>query len=71
VKAFNTTFAGNLVTGEAGGAPLDVFIAGDDAGDDAGGMRAVADLAASGGPRPIDAGGSSGPASSRASSSCT
>jgi hypothetical protein len=67
VKAFNTTFAGNLVTGEAGGAPLDVFIA----GDDAGGMRAVADLAASGGPRPIDAGGSSGPASSRASSSCT
>jgi NADPH-dependent F420 reductase len=52
VKAFNTTFAGNLVTGEAGGAPLDVFIAGDDA--DA--KQAVADLAASGGLRPIDAG---------------
>ena len=52
VKAFNTTFAGNLVTGEAGGAPLDVFIAGDDA--DA--KQAVTDLAASGGLRPIDAG---------------
>src|SRR5690242_14218842 len=52
VKAFNTTFAGNLVTGEAGGAPLDVFVAGDDA--DA--KQAVADLAASGGLRPIDAG---------------
>jgi NADPH-dependent F420 reductase len=52
VKAFNTTFAGNLVTGEAGGAPLDVFIAGDDA--DA--KQAVAGLAASGGLRPIDAG---------------
>ena len=52
VKAFNTTFAGNLVSGEAGGAPLDVFIAGDDA--DA--RRAVAELAASGGLRPIDAG---------------
>jgi predicted dinucleotide-binding enzyme len=52
VKAFNTTFAGNLVTGEAGGAPLDVFIAGDD-GD---AKQAVADLAVSGGLRPIDAG---------------
>ena len=52
VKAFNTTFAGNLVAGEAGGAPLDVFIAGDDA--DA--RQAVADLAVSGGLRPIDAG---------------
>ena len=52
VKAFNTTFAGNLEAGEAGGAPLDVFIAGDDA--DA--KQAVADLAASGGLRPIDAG---------------
>ena len=52
VKAFNTTFAGNLVAGEAGGAPLDVFIA----GDDAGAKQAVADLAASGGLRPIDAG---------------
>jgi NADPH-dependent F420 reductase len=52
VKAFNTTFAGNLVAGQAGGAPLDVFIA----GDDAGAKQAVADLAASGGLRPIDAG---------------
>src|SRR5256885_1914324 len=52
VKAFNTTFAGNLVAGEAGGAPLDVFVAGDDA--DA--KQAVADLAASGGRRPIGAG---------------
>lgn len=30
VKAFNTTFAGTLVTGNVGGIPLDVFIAGDD-----------------------------------------
>jgi len=52
VKAFNTTFAGNLVAGAAGGAPLDVFIA----GDDAGAKQTVADLAASGGLRPIDAG---------------
>jgi NADPH-dependent F420 reductase len=52
VKAFNTTFAGNLVAGQGGGAPLDVFIA----GDDAGAKQAVADLAASGGLRPIDAG---------------
>jgi NADPH-dependent F420 reductase len=52
VKAFNTTFAGNLVAGEAGGTPLDVFVA----GDDAGAKQAVADLAASGGLRPIDAG---------------
>ena len=32
VKAFNTTFAGTLVAGQAGGAPLDVFIAGASAG---------------------------------------
>jgi hypothetical protein len=30
VKAFNTTFAGTLVTGNVGGIPLDVFVAGDD-----------------------------------------
>ncbi len=30
VKAFNTTFAGLLAQGHVGGAPLDVFIAGDD-----------------------------------------
>ena len=52
VKAFNTTFAGTLVAGECGGAPLDVFIA----GDDAAAKQAVADLASSGGLRPIDAG---------------
>ena len=31
VKAFNTTFAGTLLTGASGGEKLDVFIAGDDA----------------------------------------
>lgn len=31
VKAFNTTFSGTLVAGEASGQPLDVFIAGDSA----------------------------------------
>lgn len=30
VKAFNTTFAGTLITGNVGSIPLDVFIAGDD-----------------------------------------
>ncbi len=52
VKAFNTTFAGNLVSGEAGGQKLDVFIAGDDA--DA--KSKVAQLVADGGMRAIDAG---------------
>lgn len=49
VKAFNTTFAGTLIAGSAGGQQLDVFIAGDDADAKAkvsllvtdGGMRAV------------------------------
>src|SRR5215469_8101235 len=31
VKAFNTTFAAALIAGWAGGLPLDVFLAGDDA----------------------------------------
>ena len=31
VKAFNTTYAGTLLSGEVDGEPLDVFIAGDDA----------------------------------------
>lgn len=52
VKAFNTTFAGNLVAGEAGGQKLDVFIAGDDA--DA--KSKVAQLVADGDMRAIDAG---------------
>ncbi|HEX8693952.1 MAG TPA: NAD(P)-binding domain-containing protein [Longimicrobium sp.] len=49
VKAFNTTFAGTLVTGTVAGRPLDVFIAGDDEEANervaglvrAGGMRAI------------------------------
>jgi NADPH-dependent F420 reductase len=52
VKAFNTTFAGTLIAGQAGGAPLDVFIA----GNDAAAKQAVTDLATSGGLRPIDTG---------------
>ena len=52
VKAFNTTFAGTLVAGQAGGAPLDVFIA----SDHPVAKQTVTDLAASGGLRPIDAG---------------
>lgn len=49
VKAFNTTFAGTLVAGEAGGAPLDGFIAGDNADATA----AVASLQADSGMRPL------------------
>jgi predicted dinucleotide-binding enzyme len=52
VKAFNTTFAGTLLTGAVAGQPLDVFIAGDDAEAKA----AVSQLARDGGLRPIDAG---------------
>ena len=52
VKAFNTTFAGTLVKGAVAGQPLDVFLAGDD--EEA--KRLVAQLAADGGLRPIDAG---------------
>src|SRR5207247_2531044 len=51
VKAFNTTFAGTLVAGQAGGAPLDVFIA----GDDAEAKQPVADVAVAGGLRPSEA----------------
>lgn len=49
VKAFNTTFAGTLLTGRIAGQPLDVFIAGDD--DEANGV--VAELVRTGGMRPI------------------
>ncbi|MFI7273810.1 NADPH-dependent F420 reductase [Streptomyces sp. NPDC049879] len=52
VKAFNTTFASTLRTGRVAGQPLDVLIAGDD--EDA--KRSVAELAASGGLRPLDVG---------------
>lgn len=52
VKAFNTTFAGTLLSGKVAGLPLDVLIA----GDDDGAKRKVAELAASGGLRPLDVG---------------
>jgi NADPH-dependent F420 reductase len=52
VKAFNTTFAGTLLTGLVAGQPLDVFIAGDDA--DA--KSKVSQLVADGGMRAIDTG---------------
>jgi hypothetical protein len=52
VKAFNTTFAGPLVSGEVAGQPLDVLIA----GDDGAAKETVQELARGGGLRPIDAG---------------
>ncbi len=52
VKAFNTTFAGTLIAGEAGGQKLDVFIAGDDADAKA----KVSQIVTDGGMRAIDAG---------------
>ena len=52
VKAFNTTFAGTLATGEVGGQPLDVLIA----ADDESAKETVSRLAGDGGLRPIDAG---------------
>ena len=52
VKAFNTTFAGTLMSGKAGGLPLDVFIAGDDADAKA----KVITLVKDGGMRPVDSG---------------
>lgn len=52
VKAFNTTFAGTLVAGEVAGQPLDVFVA----GDDAGAKQSVATLVRGGGLTPVDVG---------------
>lgn len=52
VKAFNTTFAGTLAEGHAGGQTLDVFLAGDD--DES--KRRVAELVRSGGMNPVDVG---------------
>ena len=52
VKAFNTTFAGTLVTGQAAGQTLDVLIA----GDDEQAKQQVASLVEAGGMRPVDAG---------------
>ena len=52
VKAFNTTYAGTLTSGQVDGRPLDVFIAGDDAEAKA----KVSQLVKDGGMRPIDTG---------------
>lgn len=52
VKAFNTTFAAALVAGTVGGQPVDVFLA----GDDAGAKSLVAALVRDGGLRPVDTG---------------
>ena len=52
VKAFNTTFAGTLGSGEVGGQQLDVFLAGDD--EDA--KATVSRLVEAGGLRAVDAG---------------
>jgi hypothetical protein len=52
VKAFNTTFSVTLLSGKVAGQPLDVFIAGDDAGAKA----RVAQIVTDGGMRAIDTG---------------
>src|SRR5215208_5055775 len=52
VKAFNTTFANTLTSGQVAGQPLDVLLA----GDDERAKDAVATLAGDGGLNPIDAG---------------
>jgi predicted dinucleotide-binding enzyme len=52
VKAFNTNFAGTVATGQVAGQPLDVFLAGDDAGAKA----VIAKLVESGGLHPLDVG---------------
>jgi len=52
VKAFNTTYAGTLLSGSVAGQPLDVFIAGDDADAKA----KVAQIVTDGGMRAVDAG---------------
>lgn len=52
LKAFNTTFAGTLVSGTIGGQATTVLIAGDDA--DA--KRALAEVVTAGGLRAVDAG---------------
>jgi 8-hydroxy-5-deazaflavin:NADPH oxidoreductase len=52
VKAFNTTFASTLVTGEIGGVPLDVFLA----GNDEAAKQKVAQLVTDGGMVPVDTG---------------
>ena len=52
VKAYNTTFARTVADGQVAGQPLDVFVA----GDDAGARDTVAQLVEAGGSRAVDAG---------------
>ncbi|MEP7137175.1 MAG: NAD(P)-binding domain-containing protein [Chloroflexota bacterium] len=52
VKAFNTTYAGTLLSGSVAGQPLDVFIAGDDTDAKA----KVAQIVTDGGMRAVDTG---------------
>jgi NADPH-dependent F420 reductase len=52
IKAFNTTFAGTLLTGRVADQPLDIFIA----GDDEPAKSKIEQLVKDGGMRPIDAG---------------
>lgn len=52
VKAFNTTFAGPLASGSAAGAPLDVFIAGEESA-----RGEVAAFTTAAGMRPLEVGG--------------
>lgn len=52
VKAFNTTFAGTLLSGQVAGQQLDVFIA----GDDETARKSIAALVRSGGLNPVDVG---------------
>jgi predicted dinucleotide-binding enzyme len=52
VKAFNTTYASTLLSGQVAGEPLDVFIAGDD--EEA--KNRVAQLIKDAGLRPVDTG---------------
>lgn len=52
VKAFNTTFAGTLASGEVNGQPLDVLVA----GDDEAAKERVAALVRAGGMRAVDTG---------------
>jgi predicted dinucleotide-binding enzyme len=52
VKAFNTVFAGTLLTGEVAGNVIDVFVAGDDAES----KNAVSKFVTTSGLRPVDVG---------------
>lgn len=52
IKAFNTVFAGTLLTGEVDGKMLDVFVA----GEDAEAKETVQQLVRDGGMRPVDVG---------------